>query len=154
MKNKKEFTLKSYSAKVCPLCIAGILLVILADFIRFLVPDKILTISYVAIYAAVCIVALAIFTARNKYDFKKHKNFAILSFIFAVVVLSMRIFAPGIFTGYANTFYGNAIDHETIIAIAMIAIIGMPMFDLIQILKYVQPAQTHTHDDNITDSDD
>lgn len=152
MKSKKEFTIKSYSIKMYPLCIVGVVLAILSDFIRFLVPKEVLTMSYVAIYIAICIIAMVIFIVRSSYDYKKHKKYAILTIASAIVILVGRIFVPHIFTGYFSSMLGNILDFETILTILLIVLIGMPMFDLLQTLKYVQPPQTHISDNENTNS--
>lgn len=152
MKSKKEFTVKSYSTKMYPLCIVGVVLAILSDFIRFIVPNEVLTMSYVAIYIAICIIAMVIFIVRSSYDYKKHKKYAILTIASAIVILAGRIFEPHVFTGYFNSILGNVLDFETILTILFIVLIGMPMFDLLQTLKYVQPPQTHISDSENTNS--
>ncbi len=152
MKSKKEFTIKSYSIKMYPLCIVGVVLAILSDFIRFLVPKEVLTMSYVAIYIAICIIAMVIFIVRSSYDYKKHKKYAILTIASAIVILVGRIFVPHIFTGYFSSMLGNILDFETILTILLIVLIGMPMFDLLQTLKYVQPPQTQISDNENTNS--
>ncbi len=153
MKSKKEFSIKSYSIKMYPLCIVGIVFVILSNFIRFLVPNEALIMSYVAIYIAICIIAMAIFKVRSSYNYKRHKKYAILTIVSAIIILVGRIFAPHVFTRYFSSILGNVLDFETILTILLIVSIGMPMFDLLQTLKYVQPPQTHISDnENINSS--
>lgn len=152
MKNKNAFTIKSYSTKMYPLCIVGVVLVILSNFIRFLVSNEALIMSYAAIYIAICIIAMAIFKVRSSYNYKRHKKYAILTIASAIVILAGRILAPHVFTGYFSSILGNILDFETILTILLIVLIGMPMFDLLQTLKYVQPLQTHISDNENTNS--
>ena len=63
--------------------------------------------------------------------------------IAGVVMLGLRVFMPEMLNGELSSLFGNAIDIDVLATFILIALIGKPMLDIVDTMRYVQPAPTH-----------
>ena len=143
---KKEFNARNYSKVMFPLCSTGGVAVIVTNFVQYMVQQKYQNIAYIATYGFVLLVAVGIFWVRNQYDDKfctTHKTYAVIAGLAAVVMLAIRILRPELLAGQLQSLFGNAIDVNTLATFVLIVLIGKPMLDIVDTMRYVQPASTH-----------
>ena len=143
---KKEFNSKNYSKLMFPLCSAGGIAVVAANFVQFMVKQQYQNIAYTVSYGAVLIISVAIFCVRNQYDdkiCKTHRNYAVFAGLAAVAMLIVRIAKPELLAGQLQSLFGNAIDVNTLATFILIVLIGKPMLDIADTMRYIQPAPTH-----------
>ena len=143
---KKEFSVKRYSRRMFPLCTAGGIAVVLANFVQYMVKETYHAVAYSACYGGVVLIAVAIFCVRNQYDdkfYKTHKTYAVFAGLAAVVLLIIRLFRPELLVGELQSFAGNPINVNVFATFILIALIGKPMLDIVDTMKYVQPEPTH-----------
>lgn len=143
---KKEFIYKEYSRRMFALGTVGGVAVIITNFIQFMVQEAYHNIAYLGAYGVVLLVCVAIYCVRNQYDdkfCKTHKLYAVISGVAAVIMLAVRVLRPELLTGQLKSLFGNAIDVNTLATFILIVLIGKPMLDIVDIMRYVQPAPTH-----------
>ena len=143
---KKEFNARNYSKVMFPLCSTGGVAVIVTNFVQYMIQQKYQNIAYIAAYGFVLLVAVGIFWVRNQYDDKfctTHKTYAVIAGLAAVVMLAIRILRPELLAGQLQSLFGNAIDVNTLATFVLIVLIGKPMLDIVDTMRYVQPASTH-----------
>ena len=143
---KKEFNARNYSKLMFPLCSAGGIAVVASNFVQLMVKQVYQNTAYMVSYGAVLMISVAIFCVRNQYDdkfCKIHKNYAIFAGVAAVAMLIVRIAKPELLAGQLQSLFGNAIDVNTLATFALIVLIGKPMLDIVDTMRYVQPASTH-----------
>ena len=144
--DKREFNAGNYSRIMFLLCSAGGILAVVANFFRFTVVEKYQNLGYMVFYGAYIIVSVAVYCVRNQYDdkfCKSHRNYAMIAGIAGVVMLGLRIFMPEMLNGELSSLFGSAIDIDVLATFILIALIGKPMLDIVDTLRYVQPAPTH-----------
>ena len=143
---KREFNSRNYSRIMFFLCSSGGILAVVANFFRFTVVEKYQNLGYIVFYGAYIIVSAAVYCVRNQYDdrfCKSHRNYAMVAGIAGVVMLGVRIFMPEMLNGELSSLFGSAIDIDVLATFILIALIGKPMLDIVDTLRYVQPAPTH-----------
>lgn len=143
---KREFNAKAYERIMFPLCITGGISAVAADFIRLKIAVHYQAMAYIAAYGVILLVAVAIFCVRNQYDdkfCKSHRNYAMVAGIAGVVMLGLRIFMPEMLNGELSSLFGNSIDIDVLATFILIALICKPMLDIVDTIRYVQPAPTH-----------
>ena len=143
---KKEFNIRNYSKVMFALCTAGGVAVVAANFVQYMVQQQYQSIAYIATYGFVLLVAVGIFCVRNQYDDKfcnTHKLYAVLSGMAAVAMLAVRLLKPELLAGQLKSLFGNAIDVNTLTTFILIVLIGKPILDIVDTMRYVQPAPTH-----------
>ena len=143
---KKEFIYKEYSRRMFLLGTIGGVTVIITNFIQFMVQEAYHNIAYLVAYGVVLLVCVAIYCVRNQYNDKfcnTHKLYAVIAGLCAVIMLAVRIFRPELLTGQLKSLFGNAIDVNTLATFILIVLVGKPMLDVVDTMRYVQPAPTH-----------
>ena len=143
---KKEFTYKEYSRQMFALGTVGGVAVIITNFIQYMVQETYHSIAYCGAYGAVVLICVAIFCVRNQYDdkfCKTHKTYAVIAGLCAVIMLAVRILRPELLTGQLKSLFGNAIDVNTLATFILIVLVGKPMLDVVDTMRYVQRAPTH-----------
>ena len=143
---KKEFIYKEYSRRMFSLGTIGGVTVIITNFIQFMVQEAYHNIAYLVAYGVVLLVCVAIYCVRNQHNDKfcnTHKLYAVISGVAAVIMLAVRVLRPELLTGQLKSLFGNAIDVNTLATFILIVLIGKPMLDIVDIMRYVQPAPTH-----------
>ncbi len=143
---KKEFNARNYSRIMFLLCSTGGVLAVVANFFRFMIVEKYQNLGYMVFYGAYIIVSAAVYCVRNQYDdrfCKSHRNYAVFAGIAGITMLGLRIFMPEILNGELSSLFGNSIDIDVLATFILIALIGKPMLDIVDTMRYVQPAPTH-----------
>ena len=143
---KREFNARNYSRMMFLLCSAGGILAVIANFFRFTVVRRYQNLGYMVFYGAYIIVSAVVYCVRNQYDdkfCKSHRNYAMIAGIAGVVMLGLRIFMPEMLNGELSSLFGSAIDIDVLATFILVALIGKPMLDIVDTLRYVQPAPTH-----------
>lgn len=143
---EKEFSIKRYSKQMFPLCTLGGIAVVLANFVQYMVKAEYQTVAYSACYGAVVLVSVAIFCVRNQYSdkfCKTHKTYAVLAGLSVVAMLAVRVMRPELLAGQWQSLFGSPIDIDVLATFVVIVLIGKPMLDIVDTMRYVQPEYTH-----------
>ena len=143
---KKEFNARNYSKLMFPLCSAGGIAVVSSNFVQFMVKQVYQNTAYMVSYGAVLMISVTIFCVRNQYDdkfCKTHRTYAVFAGLASVTMLIARIMKPELLAGQLQSLFGNVIDVNTLATFVLIVLIGKPMLDIVDTMRYVQPASTH-----------
>ena len=143
---KKEFNARNYSKLMFPLCSAGGIAVVASNFVQFMVMQAYQNTAYIVSYGVVLMISIAIFCVRNQYNdkfCKTHRSYAAFAGLASVAMLIARIMKPELLAGQLQSLFGNTIDVNTLATFALIVLIGKPMLDIVDTMRYVQPAPTH-----------
>ena len=143
---EKEFSIKRYSKRMFPLCTAGGIAVVMANFVQYMVKAEYQTVAYSASYGAVVLVSVAIFCVRNQYSdkfCKTHKTYAVFAGLSALAMLAVRIICPELLAGQWQSLFGSPIYVDVLATFVVIVLVGKPMLDIVDTMKYVEPAPTH-----------
>ena len=145
MSGKKEFIFKEYSKKVITICGFGIGFALLSVFL-VLLDIKFILAGYRAVYGAIFVCGLMLYTERNKYDSKmaqKHKKYALLAVVASVVLLILRLTNPDFFLYVSTGRVGQSISTEFVVAFMLTAVIASPLTDIMFVFKNTKVADTH-----------
>ena len=145
MSSKKELTFKEYSKKIATICGFGIGFALLSIFLEHLDIRFILA-GYRAVYGAVFVCGLMLYTERNKYSSQmaqKHKKYALLAVAASVVLFIIRLINPDFFSYVSTGRVGQSISTEFVVAFMLTAVIASPLTDIMFVFKNTKVVDTH-----------
>ncbi len=145
MSGKKELTFKEYSKKITTICGFGIGFALLSVFL-VLLDIKFILAGYRAVYGAIFVCGLMLYTERNKYDSQmagKHKKYALLAIAVSVILLILRLIKPDFFSYISTGRVGQSISSEFVVVFMLTAIIASPLTDIMFVFKNTKIADTH-----------
>ena len=145
MSGRKELIFKEYSKKVITICGFGIGFALLSVFL-VLLDIKFILAGYRAVYGAIFVCGLMLYTERNKYSSQmaqKHKKYALLAVAASVVLFIIRLINPDFFSYISTGRAGQSISTEFVVAFMLTAVIASPLTDIMFVFKNTKVADTH-----------